>query len=229
MAASISVIIPTLNEADRIASTIHQVRAHGDAEIIVVDGGSADGTAEIAGSLGVTVLGNAANRGSQQNLGARRAAGSILLFLHADTELPVDFAGRIRQTLAIPGVAGGAFHFRLDGSGWRLRLVERVVALRCKLFQLPYGDQAIFVKKEMFERAGRFPESPVMEDFDFIMRLKKLGRVAIAGAAAVTSARRWRRLGVWRATWINQLCIFGYYLRIPSQRMARWREPAGPS
>ncbi len=229
MAASISVIIPTLNEAERIASTIRRVQTHGAAEIIVVDGGSADGTAEIAASLGVTVLGSAANRGLQLNLGALRASGSILLFLHADTELPVDFAERIRRTLAIPGIAGGAFRFRLDGSGWQLRLVERVVALRCKLFQLPYGDQAIFVTKEMFERVGRFPESPVMEDFDFIARLKKLGRVAIAEADAVTSARRWRRIGVWRMTWIHQLCIFGYYLRIPSQRMARWREPVGPS
>ena len=106
MAASISVIIPTLNEAERIASTIRRVKTHGAAEIIVADGGSADGTAEIAASLGVTVLAGAANRGAQQNLGALRAAGSILLFLHADTELPVDFAGRIRRTLAIPGVAG---------------------------------------------------------------------------------------------------------------------------
>ena len=229
MAASISVIIPTLNEADCIASAIRSAQSRGAGEIIVVDGGSADGTSAIAQSLGAAVIASAANRGAQQNLGALRAAGPILLFLHADTKLPVDFAGRIRETLAGPGVAGGAFRFRLDGLGWRFRLIERVVALRCKLFQLPYGDQAIFVTKETFERAGRFPESPVMEDFDFVTRLKKLGRVAIAGADAVTSARRWRRMGVWRMTWINQLCIFGYYLRIPSRRMARWREPVGPS
>lgn len=229
MAASISVIIPTLNEAELIAAAIRRVKTHGAAEVIVVDGGSADGTAAIARSLGAAVIESAANRGAQQNLGARRAAGSILLFLHADTQPPVDFAARIRRTLAAPGVAGGAFRFRLDGTGWRLRLIERVVALRCKLLQLPYGDQAIFVTKEMFERAGRFPENPIMEDFDFIARLKKFGRIAIAGADALTSARRWRRMGVWRMTWINQLCIFGYYLRIPSRRMARWREPVGPS
>lgn len=229
MAASISVIIPTLNEADLIAAAIRRARAGGAAEVIVADGGSADGTAAIARSLGAAVVESAANRGAQQNLGALLAAGPILLFLHADTEPPVDFAARIRRTLAAPGVAGGAFRFRLDGSGWQLRLVERVTALRCKFLQLPYGDQAIFVAKETFERAGRFPDSPVMEDFDFIVRLKKLGRVAIASADAVTSARRWRRMGVWRMTWINQLCIFGYYLRIPSRRMARWREPVGPN
>ena len=225
MAATISVIIPTLNEASRIASAIAQVNSADVGEVIVVDGGSSDDTVAIARSAGVKVFVCEANRGKQQNLGALNASGDVLLFLHADTELPSDFVDVIRQTLAGQGIVAGAFRFRLDGTGWQLSLVERVVALRCKLLQLPYGDQAIFVAKDVFERAGRFPESPAMEDFDLIVRLKKLGRVAIADAAAITSARRWRQIGIWRMTWINQLCIFGYYLGIPRQRIARWREP----
>ena len=225
MAAKISVIIPTLNEAERIANAIARVRTADVVEVIVVDGGSSDDTAALARSAGVKVFECEANRGKQQNLGALNASGDVLLFLHADTELPSDFTDVIRQTLGGQGIVAGAFRFRLDASGWHLSLVERVVALRCKLFQLPYGDQAIFVPKDVFERAGRFPESPAMEDFDLIVRLKKLGRIAIADAPAITSARRWRQIGIWRMTWINQLCIFGYYLGISRQRIARWREP----
>ncbi len=225
MAATISVIVPTLNEAERIASAIAQVKAPGVVEVIVVDGGSHDETVAIAKSYGAKVLKSVANRGTQQNLGAANATGSVLLFLHADTKLPSDFGDVILRTLAMNGVVAGAFRFRLDGAGWQLGLVERIVALRCKLFQLPYGDQAIFVTKDIFKRAGRFPESPAMEDFDLIVRLKKLGRVAIADAVAVTSARRWRRIGIWRMTSINQLCILGYFLGVPRQRIARWREP----
>lgn len=227
MQGPISVIIPALNEGDRIASTIESLDASGLQEIIVVDGGSSDDTVPAAKSLGAKVLSSDANRGRQLNLGAHHATASILLFLHADTSLPPGFADHVRTTLAMPAVSAGAFRFRLNADGWRYRLVEKVVALRCRLLQLPYGDQAIFVSRDMFERAGRFSDLPVMEDFDLVRRLRKLGRIALVETSAVTSARRWQREGLWRLTWRHQLCILGYYLRVSPQRLARWRNPSG--
>ena len=223
MRESISVIMPVLNEEERIGAAIRRLRGSSVEEVIVVDGGSDDRTVEIARAMGAVVLGEAANRGRQQNAGAERAAGKILLFLHSDTTLPRGFADQVRATLAKPGVSAGAFRFRLDAARWDLRLVERAVALRCRLFRLPYGDQAIFVSAEVFERAGRFAELPVMEDFDLVRRLRKLGRVELADGEAVTSARRWIREGLWRVTWTHQLCILGYYLRVSPERFLRLR------
>ena len=222
----ISVIIPTLNEERWIGPRLRELQGSSVLEVIVVDGGSADATVRVAESLGARVLRERANRGLQQNRGAEEATGEILLFLHADTSLPRDFADQVRATLRRPGVSAGAFRFRLDGPGWRLRLVERVVALRCQIFRLPYGDQAIFLQREVFQASGRFAAMPVMEDFDLIRRLKKLGRVALAEGAVVTSARRWRREGVWRVTCAHQICILGYYLRMPPNRLARLRDTA---
>lgn len=225
---SISVIVPTLNESGRIAAALRQLDAANIEEVIVVDGGSRDGTAAIAASLGATTLQAPASRGGQQNLGARHAKGSILLFLHADTALPTGFADQIWTALDKPWASAGAFRFRLDASGWRFRLVERMVALRCRLLHLPYGDQALFVRRASFEQVGGFADLPAMEDFDLVRRLRKVGRIVLAEGYAVTSARRWLREGVWRLTWTHQLRILGYCLRTPLRRLARWRGP-GPA
>ena len=219
----ISVIIPALNEAAQLGSTLRHLEGARAAEVIVVDGGSSDETVQIAESLGARVLRGPANRGMQQNLGAESATGEILLFLHADTTPPDGFASQVRAILDEPGTIAGAFRFGLDASGFGISMLERMVAIRCKLFAFPYGDQALFMSREGFEQAGRFADLPVMEDFDLVLRLKRLGRIRIAGSAAVTSARRWREHGVWRVTWKHQLCILGYCLGIPSARLARLR------
>lgn len=220
---AISVVIPALNEEAHIGACIDRLAGSDIAEVIVVDGGSADDTVPIAKSKGAQVLSGPANRGRQQNIGAQHAKGAILLFLHADTALPRGFADQVRATLSCGKVSAGAFRFRLDKRERVLRLVEWMVAARCRLFGLPYGDQAIFVSREMFDRAGRFANLAAMEDFDLLLRLKRLGRVALADGVAVTSARRWRREGVWRLTLKHQMCILGYYLRIAPERLARWR------
>ncbi len=220
---SISVIIPALNEADLIAATLGRLSGSAAVEVILVDGGSSDNTVEIATQMGAEILVGPANRAQQQNLGAHSAKGSILLFLHADTALPGDFADQIRATLAKPGISAGAFRFRLDSAGWEMALVERMVAIRCRMFGLPYGDQAIFTSRETFNRVGRFADLPVMEDFDLVRRLKKIGRIELADGSAITSARRWREEGVWWMTLKHQLCILGYYLRIPTPLLARLR------
>ena len=219
----ISVIIPALDEAEQIGATLQQLEGAGAAEIIVVDGGSRDETAQIAESYGAHVLKGPANRGKQQNLGAARAAGEILLFLHADTRLPEDFAEQVRASLDEPRAIAGAFRFGLDASGFGISLVECMVSIRCKLLAFPYGDQALFMSREAFEQAGRFADLPVMEDFELVRRLKRLGRIQIAEGTAVTSARRWREHGLWRVTWKHQLCILGYYLKISPARLTRLR------
>ena len=219
-----SVIIPARNEEEQIAETIEQVVRAGVAEVIVVDGESTDRTRDVARASGAKVLTSASGRGEQQNLGARVATGDVLLFLHADTHLPSDFAEQIATALRRDGVSAGAFRLRIDAPGRPLRLVEQLANWRSRVFQLPYGDQAIFLKAETFRDAGGFADIPLMEDFDLMRRLRRLGRIELTPAAVTTSARRWRKLGVWRATWTNQLCILAHLLGVSCDRIARWRE-----
>ncbi len=219
----LSVIIPTLNEADGIAETLRQVLRAEPLEVIVVDGGSTDATVEIARREGAVVLQGAPGRGSQQSIGARHAHGDVLLFLHADTRLPDNYPRDIQQTLSQPGVAAGAFRFKLDETSWALRRLEDLVALRCRFFQLPYGDQGIFLRRETLEQAGGFPELPLMEDYELIQRLRLLGLIAIADADAVTSARRWKKLGVVRATLSNVVSVISYRLGTGAQTIAARR------
>ena len=220
----LSVIIPTRNEEAWIAATVEQVLQAGVTEVIVVDGESSDHTRELSHASGATVLTSPPGRGEQQNLGAQAASGDMLLFLHADTRLPHDFAEQIASMLERDGVAAGAFRLRVDGPGRTLRFVERMANWRSRIFQLPYGDQAIFLKTETFHNSGGFADIPLMEDFELMGRLRNRGRIELAPGSVTTSARRWRKLGVWRATWTNQFCIMAHLLGVPCDRIARWRE-----
>ncbi len=219
----LSVIIPTLNERRQIASTVEMAFAAGIHEVIVADGGSADATIEAAAEAGAKTVLAPRGRGPQQNAGARIASGDTLLFLHADTVLPPDFPRHVAETLARNGVSAGAFRFRLDEKGYSMALVEWMVRWRCRLFSLPYGDQAIFMPRSVFERAGGFPDTPIMEDYALVRRLQQQGCIAIADADAVTSARRWGRMGLLRTTWSNQVCLLAYWLDVSPERIARWR------
>jgi rSAM/selenodomain-associated transferase 2 len=218
----ISVIIPTLNEVKTLPLTLKRIQTAINVEVIVVDGGSLDATVQLAKSLGAKVVSSIAGRSCQMNLGADVANGDILLFLHADTNLPIEFDRLIRQTLQHPGVIAGAFELKIDGTNPGLRIVEWVVKWRSHLFQMPYGDQAIFLKSSIFYKMGGFPDLPIMEDFEFIRKLKQQGQIAIAPAAVVTSGRRWRKLNICRTTLINQLMILGYLLKVPPARLAHW-------
>lgn len=216
----ISVIIPAYNEAAGIGSTVACVAGLPGVEVLVVDGGSSDATGARAMEAGARVVFAPIGRGMQQNVGARQAAGRILLFLHADTRLPQGFAGSIIEALARPGVVAGAFRLAIDGEGFALRLVEWVANLRARV--LPYGDQALFLWAETFRACGGFPDQPLLEDVELVRRVRRLGRLVLLPTVATTTARRWQRLGVVRTTLVNQLVLLGYFFGVEPGRLGRW-------
>jgi rSAM/selenodomain-associated transferase 2 len=218
----ISIIIPVLNEAPTIARVISTALEAKNVEIIVADGGSSDGTADIAKSLGVRVISTAPGRATQMNAGAAAATGDILLFLHADTLLPRGYDDSARRALANPSAVAGAFELKIDASRLSLRLVETGVNWRSNFLQMPYGDQAIFLKAATFDKIGGFPDLPLMEDFEFVRRLKKQGDIEIVPHPVLTSVRRWQQLGVIKTTAINQIVIIAYFLGVSPDRLAFW-------
>jgi len=215
----VSVIIPALNEAAHVAATLDGVRKGSPHEIIVVDGGSADETCAFAS--GATVLHSKPGRARQMNAGAARATGNLLLFLHADTLLPDNWTRVVTETLKTPGVVTGSFGFRVAERFPGRWLVEWTTNLRSRWFQNPYGDQTQFLRRALFEELGGFADLPIMEDYELNYRLRKLGRVVTANAAAITSGRRWKRFGVCRTTLTNKVMIAGYHLGVCPHRLAR--------
>ena len=215
----ISIVIPSLNEARFILPTIEHARAN-HVEIILADGGSTDGTRALAENAGVKVIPCPRGRGRQLNEGARHASGDIVLFLHADTLLPDGFISEVITILSMPGSIAGAFRLGIVGKNWALRIVAALTNMRSVLLQLPYGDQAIFLRKERFLLAGGFPDIPIMEDYALVLRLRKMGRITISSRAVKTSGRRWDRLGLLKTTLINQLVIVGYHVGIDVDRLA---------
>ncbi len=220
----LSVIIPTFNEEGAIGKTLDCLRDGNAWEVIVVDGRSTDRTCEIARAHGATVVASPPGRGQQLATGVSIATGDTLLFLHADTSLPAGYDDHVFRTLNYPDVCAGAFRLLIDGEGRAFRLIETMVNLRSHVRQMPYGDQAIFVRAGVLDEIGGFPDLPIMEDYALIRRLRRLGRIGIAPATVVTSARRWIKRGVWRTALLNQTCIAVYRLGVPAARIARWRE-----
>lgn len=217
----ISVIIPALNEAGHLRTTLLSLQTDPGPEIIVVDGGSRDATRDIALAAGVTVLRAPRGRARQQNLGAAAASGEILFFLHADTQAPQDYAQCIRQALLSPGVGAGAFSLAIAGPSPGLDAITRIANLRSRWLQLPYGDQGLFLPATLFCRLGGFPEQPIMEDFALVRKVRHYGRVITLPRTVLTSGRRWQHLGLWRTTSINQLMILGYYFGVAPATLAR--------
>ena len=218
----ISIIIPVLNEAAIIQSSLENLLSYPDVEVIVVDGKSQDDTLSIARTAGVKTIVVSGGRSAQMNAGAKVAQADVLLFLHVDTSLPCNFIELIVQTLKQPKVIAGAFELGIAGKDRSLRSIEALVKMRSHLLSLPYGDQAIFITKRAFIEVGGFPQIPIMEDFELVRRLKRQGKIAIAPGRVITSGRRWQKLGVWRTTLINQIVIAGYYLGVSAERLNRF-------
>jgi rSAM/selenodomain-associated transferase 2/rSAM/selenodomain-associated transferase 1 len=220
-AGVLSIIIPTLNEEQRIEETLSRIVGHADIEVIVADGGSEDATRTIAERMDARVIVTSAGRGRQLNAGAAIASGDVLLFLHADCRLPDGYHDLIRSTLSARVIAG-AFTLSIDGDRTGLRLIEQGVKLRSKLLGRPYGDQGIFLRSDWFFRMDGFPNWPILEDVELCRRIRKHGKISIASAAITTSARRWMKLGLWRTTMLNQICLIGFYLGVSPETLNRW-------
>jgi rSAM/selenodomain-associated transferase 2/rSAM/selenodomain-associated transferase 1 len=218
----VSVIIPALNEAAHIAASIASARHGQPHEIIVADGSSTDGTAELAREAGAMVISSAPGRARQMNTGAARATGNALLFLHSDTRLPPGYQPMVPETLSRPGVAAGAFRFRVGENFAGKALVEWGINLRSYCRQMPYGDQAVFLRRALFEEMGGFADMPFLEDIEFVRRLRKRGRIETLSASIITSGRRWQQHGVFRTTLFNQLVLTGYSLGMSPATLARF-------
>jgi rSAM/selenodomain-associated transferase 2 len=217
--SDISIIIPTLNEERHIGAIAEGLVGRAG-EIIVVDGGSSDRTTTLARERGLRVEQCPAGRAAQLNHGAACATGRVLLFLHADTRLPKDFATLLLEALSRGNVIAGAFSLAIENAGPALRFIACCANIRSRLLQLPYGDQAIFITREHFDRLGGFPALPIMEDVLFIRKARDSGRIAILPQCVTTSARRWQRLGVVRTTLVNQLVVLGFFLGVAPERLA---------
>jgi rSAM/selenodomain-associated transferase 2/rSAM/selenodomain-associated transferase 1 len=240
---AISVIMPVLNEGERIQKTLNhlaEIAGQIPYEVIVVDGDRAGSTLQYLPSdrpvRGITA---ARGRGLQMNAGAAIARGEILLFLHADTQLPATAFTQITTTLKqthdlgahrhapLPeDVVGGAFDLAIASSRWVLRMIARVASVRSRLTRLPYGDQAIFIRRSAFVALGGYPEIPIMEDVALMRSIRRRGwRIRILPDRVLTSARRWEREGVWRCTLRNWTMLLAYFAGVSPWTLLAWYSP----
>ncbi|MCP9468477.1 MAG: TIGR04283 family arsenosugar biosynthesis glycosyltransferase [Nitrospira sp.] len=220
----VSVIIPTLNEQAVLAKTLAHTAELGFDEIVVVDGGSTDGTASLAEILcaGLTearAITAPRGRARQMNEGAKACRGEGLLFLHADTRLPPDAKGLITSALADSGVAGGRFDVRFDSPSPWAAMIGTLMNLRSRWTGIATGDQAIFVRRKVFEDLGGFSDIPLMEDIEFSTRLKRAGRIARLRQTVTTSFRRWERQGPLRTITLMWALRLLYWLGVSPHRL----------
>lgn len=220
----VSVVVPALNEAACIGGAVRNALDGGAAEVIVVDGGSTDGTSRAAALAGAQVIEAPQGRAVQMNAGASAATGDALVFLHADTRLPAGFASRVREALAVGGTSGGAFSFATD-DGPLAGFLSRIGRARNTIFGVPYGDQALFLRRRTFEDLGGYPSQPVMEDWELARRLQRLGELRLLPEFAVSSSRRWTEAGLVVPTVSYLAIIAGYRLGIDPVTLDGWRRP----
>ena len=221
----ISVVIPTLNAETslrRFLRCLHTSRFEPD-EVIVVDGGSTDDTQKIAHDSGTRLVVTDSGRGLQLASGAAVSTGDWLLFLHADTIPEQDWGAEVMEFVSNTENAMRAayFRYRLDHPSIVARLLERVVALRCRFLGLPYGDQGLLISRRLFESVGGYPEIPLMEDVAIVRKIGRRRLVAL-NCHARTSAIRYRRAGFMRRILRNQTCLALYFLGVSPQRIAKF-------
>ena len=217
----ISVVIPTLNAAETIYATLDQFKNSPVREIIVVDGGSSDATAEIARAMGARVIESEPGRGEQLHAGAEAAETDWMLFLHADTRLGPGWQAEVSRFIAGQDNAlrGAVFRFAVDDKSAQAHRLERMVAWRNRVLDLPYGDQGLLIHRILYDVVGGFRPLPLMEDVDFMRRLK--GRFILFDAPAITSAKRFRESGYLRRSTRNLFCLALYYLGVSPHTLVR--------
>jgi len=218
----LSVVIPTLNEKERIPRLVGDLCRTKGVEVIVADGGSEDGTEGAARAAGAATVASGRGRALQMNAGAALAVGEAILFLHADSRLPGDFDRLIQRALEDEGTAGGAFRFALDEDTPFFRFITMTANFRSARLGVVFGDQAIFARTETFREVGGYPDQPIMEDYELIRRLRRLGRIALLELPVISSSRRWRALGPVRTSLLNVLVTWAYVLGVRPERLQGW-------
>jgi rSAM/selenodomain-associated transferase 2 len=218
----LSIIVPTLNEESAVGRTLAALRTGAPgAEIIVVDGGSRDASVARARALADLVLAAPRGRARQMNAGARAAHGDLLAFVHADTLVPPTFARDIANALSDPMVVGGRFDVELDDPAFVYRLIGALISVRSRLTRTATGDQALFVRRQVFERLGGYREIEICEDLDFARRLTRAGRVACVRSRVLTSARRWQKHGIVRTVLTMWAIRIAFLCGVPPARLKR--------
>ncbi|MFA4919471.1 MAG: TIGR04283 family arsenosugar biosynthesis glycosyltransferase [Thermodesulfovibrionales bacterium] len=226
MKSSFSIIIPVLHESSIINRTIEHIRRIGSGfefEIIVVDGDKKGGTINFIKHNDVIKIVSPRGRGIQMNKGASAAKGEILLFLHTDTELPEEAFDGISSVISNREYTGGAFDLGIESGRWIFRLIEKLVFVRTRATRIPYGDQAIFIRRECFETLKGFKDIPIMEDVEFMRRLKKSGyKISIIPQKVKTSSRRWEREGILYCTLRNWALISLYSIGVKPEKLVKF-------
>lgn len=218
----LSIVVPVLNEADALPVLLERLLPlvrHG-CEVIIADGGSEDGSADIARCGGFTVVRAPRGRARQMNAGAAHATGAALLFLHADTELPEGADVLVGQALSGGATRWGRFDVCIAGRPAMLRVVGLMMNLRSRLTGIATGDQAMFVTRAAFVAAGGFPDQPLMEDIELSRRLRAISRPACIARCATTSGRRWETRGVWRTIFLMWRLRWDYWRGVPASQLA---------
>lgn len=219
----ISLIIPALDEALALPQTLRSVRSQKCAaliEIIVADGGSRDDTGALAQQLGAQVVSGAQGRARQLNLGAAAASGDVLLFLHADTELPANGLAQVEAAVS-SGAVWGRFDVRIQGRARMLRIVAFLMNWRSRLTGIATGDQAMFMTRAAFDAVAGYPDQALMEDIEMSRRLKRLRSPVCLRGPAITSGRRWETRGVWRTIGLMWRLRWAYWRGTPPDQLAQ--------
>jgi|CXWL01.1.fsa_nt_gi rSAM/selenodomain-associated transferase 2 len=225
----VTVVIPTYNEEKALPHTLRELlRQSGDYEVIVVDGGSTDRTLQVLlkhgfcfGASLITqhpsqvILAAPKGRSSQMNAGAKQAAGEWLIFLHADTVLPAGAIQRLNEMEADQTIQAGGFMHQFSGDDWRLKLISFLDNFRCARSRIIYGDQALFVRRAMFEQLGRFPSQLILEDVAFCEKLIRVTTPLLLSPPVITDARKFLRMGIWKSFLRVLLIILHVEFRLP--------------
>lgn len=216
-----SIIVPVLNEAGAMSALAAQLRPlmREGAEVLLVDGGSTDDTCALAVRAGLQVLHSACGRATQMNAGAARTTGDVLLFLHADTQLPPRALEQVQSSLQ-PPYCWGRFDVRISGQSRMLGVVAFMMNWRSRLTGMATGDQAIFMTRQAFESIGGMPEQPLMEDIEVSRRLRELASPACLRCKVTTSGRRWDSRGVWRTIFLMWRLRWAYWRGTPASQLA---------
>ncbi|MFP6766290.1 MAG: TIGR04283 family arsenosugar biosynthesis glycosyltransferase [Planctomycetaceae bacterium] len=221
----ISIIIPALNEEQNIRRCVERARGLKPSEVLVVDGGSTDSTRSIATGLDCQLIESPPGRSVQQNLGAAASTGDILLFLHADCWLPPQATVQMQRILRSPDIPGGAFYQCIEQNGSIFRALEAGNALRVCCTRIAFGDQGIFLRRDVFDRLGGFPPTPLMEDVLLMRKVHDVGRLALLPGPLHVDARRWEKHGPIRQTLRNWLLLTAERLGIPASQLVRFYLP----